>query len=67
LFYLGWSLIWGKRAGPNPWGATGLEWATPSPPPEHNFARTPVVTLGPYSYDPEDRSYTMQDGTHYAS
>ena len=26
LFYLGWSLIWGRRAGPNPWRATGLEW-----------------------------------------
>ncbi|HTV90524.1 MAG TPA: cbb3-type cytochrome c oxidase subunit I [Stellaceae bacterium] len=66
LFYLGWSLLYGKRAGPNPWGATGLEWTTPSPPPEHNFAVTPVVTLGPYSYDPEDGSYRTQDGTHYA-
>ena len=67
LFYLGWSLIWGRHAGPNPWGATGLEWMTPSPPPKHNFDRTPVVTLGPYSYDPEDGSYIMQDGTHYAA
>ncbi|HEX5454860.1 MAG TPA: cbb3-type cytochrome c oxidase subunit I [Stellaceae bacterium] len=67
LFYLGWSLIWGREAGPNPWGATGLEWMTPSPPPKHNFDRTPVVTLGPYSYDPEDGSYIMQDGTHYAA
>jgi cytochrome c oxidase subunit I len=48
--YLAWSLRYAKSAGPNPWGATGLEWATPSPPPEFNFAETPVVTLPPYIY-----------------
>jgi cytochrome c oxidase subunit 1 len=53
LFYLGWSLIRGRRAGANPWAATGLEWQTPSPPPPHNFARTPVVTRGPYVYTPD--------------
>ena len=53
LFYLGWSLFWGRGAGANPWNATGLEWQTPSPPPEHNFAETPVVTRGPYTYRPE--------------
>ena len=37
LIYLLWSLRYGKRAGPNPWDATGLEWQTPSPPPPHNF------------------------------
>ncbi|HZS85648.1 MAG TPA: cytochrome c oxidase subunit I [Stellaceae bacterium] len=54
LAYLGWSLLYGKRAGSNPWHATGLEWMTSSPPPEHNFVRTPVVTSAPYAYpDPE--------------
>jgi cytochrome c oxidase subunit 1 len=53
LFYLGWSLFWGRRAGPNPWNATGLEWQTPSPPPTHNFIVTPVVTRPPYCYTPE--------------
>jgi cytochrome c oxidase subunit 1 len=53
LFYLGWSLFWGRRAGPNPWNATGLEWQTPSPPPTHNFITTPVVTRPPYCYTPE--------------
>jgi cytochrome c oxidase subunit 1 len=53
LFYLGWSLLWGKRAGSNPWQATGLEWQTPSPPPKHNFHETPVVRRGPYEYTPE--------------
>jgi cytochrome c oxidase subunit 1 len=51
--YLFYSLVWGKPAGPDPWGATGLEWQTPSPPPKHNFARTPVVTRGPYEYSVE--------------
>lgn len=50
LAYLGWSLFRGPRAGPNPFRATGLEWTTPSPPPTHNFAVTPVVTEGPYEY-----------------
>jgi cytochrome c oxidase subunit 1 len=50
LGYLGWSLFWGKRAGANPWGATGLEWTVPSPPPKENFERIPVVTVGPYEY-----------------
>ncbi len=50
LTYLLWSLFDGEPAGPNPWGATGLEWQTPSPPPTENFLRTPVVTCGPYEY-----------------
>jgi len=66
LCYLGWSLFKGRKAAANPWGATGLEWTTPSPPPQHNFKRTPVVELGPYSYNPEDGSYISQDGTAHA-
>jgi cytochrome c oxidase subunit I len=54
LFYLIWSLYGGKRAGPNPWGATGLEWQTPSPPPPHNFDETPIVTTAPYGYSLEE-------------
>lgn len=50
LFYLFWSLVWGKRAPANPWKATGLEWLTTSPPPPRNFAGTPVVVRGPYDY-----------------
>ncbi|HET8627317.1 MAG TPA: cytochrome c oxidase subunit I [Thermomicrobiales bacterium] len=53
FFYLFWSLKYGKLAGPNPWGATGLEWQTPSPPPKENFVETPIVTIGPYEYLPE--------------
>jgi cytochrome c oxidase subunit I len=50
LFYLTWSLFRGQNAPSNPWGATGLEWQTPSPPPTDNFARTPVVGEPPYNY-----------------
>ncbi len=43
LVYLIWSLRYGKPAGPNPWGAKGLEWTIASPPPTENFLTTPVV------------------------
>jgi cytochrome c oxidase subunit I len=66
LFYLSWSLVWGRRATANPWHATGLEWQTPSPPPKDNFARTPTVTTGPYFYNPEDGSYVAQNGSAHA-
>ncbi|MCZ4091330.1 cytochrome c oxidase subunit I [Sinorhizobium psoraleae] len=33
----------GKPAGPDPWKAGTLEWATASPPPAYNFRRIPVV------------------------
>jgi len=48
--YLFWSMRYGRKASANPWKATGLEWTTPSPPPEHNFPVTPVVTEPPYNY-----------------
>ena len=50
MIYFLWSLKYGALAGPNPWGATGLEWRTPSPPPTENFKQTPVVTEEPYEY-----------------
>jgi cytochrome c oxidase subunit 1 len=53
LGYLAWSLRHGARAPANPWRATGLEWQTDSPPPEHNFTTPPVVVRGPYAYTPE--------------
>jgi cytochrome c oxidase subunit I len=53
LVYLLWSLRYSPVAGPNPWGASGLEWQTSSPPPTHNFAVTPVVTQEAYAYGSE--------------
>ncbi len=52
LAYLGWSIFRGEKAPANPWGATGLEWQTDSPPPQHNFLEEPRVTRGPYAYEP---------------
>jgi cytochrome c oxidase subunit I+III len=37
------SLRRGAVAGPNPWGAGTLEWATSSPPPIYNFLHLPTV------------------------
>ncbi|TLS37666.1 cytochrome c oxidase subunit I [Pseudalkalibacillus caeni] len=33
----------GKKASNDPWDARTLEWAISSPPPEYNFAQTPLV------------------------
>ncbi len=50
LIYFIWSMRYGPVAGPNPWGAKGLEWETPSPPPTENFDEIPVVTEEAYDY-----------------
>ncbi len=50
LIYLIWSLRYGEIASDNPFGATGLEWRTPSPPPTSNFEETPIVTWEAYDY-----------------
>jgi cytochrome c oxidase subunit 1 len=52
LCYLLWSLKYGKVAPANPFGATGLEWQTSSPPPTENFPVTPIVTHGTHQYAP---------------
>jgi cytochrome c oxidase subunit 1 len=55
VFYFGWSLLYGKDAGSNPWGARGLEWEVcTSPPDAHNFHETPVVTQAAYAYTGEE-------------
>jgi cytochrome c oxidase subunit 1 len=50
MIYFIWSLKYGKVASANPWGASGLEWKTPSPPSKHNFDELPVVTTEAYDY-----------------
>ena len=46
-----WSLKHGKKVeSDNPWGATTLEWQTPTPPPHGNFAKEPEAHRGPYDY-----------------
>jgi cytochrome c oxidase subunit 1 len=50
MIYFTWSMRYGERAGENPWGAYGLEWQIPSPPPTQNFEEKPVVTTEAYDY-----------------
>jgi cytochrome c oxidase subunit I len=50
LIYLIWSMRYGPVASSNPWGAKGLEWQAPSPPPTDNFEETPEVTEEAYDY-----------------
>jgi cytochrome c oxidase subunit 1 len=51
LGYMLWSLFKGKPAPANPWGSATLEWTNATTPPDaHNFARTPIVTRGPYDF-----------------
>ncbi|MDZ5457352.1 cytochrome c oxidase subunit I [Azohydromonas lata] len=52
LVYLAWSLADGRRATDNPFGATGLEWQTGSPPPTHNFDEPPRPPRRVYDYEP---------------
>jgi cytochrome c oxidase subunit 1 len=51
MVYFLWSLRYGKPAEDNPWGATGLEWRTASPPPTFNFDETPEVAWEAYEYE----------------
>lgn len=52
LIYLLWSMRYAPNAGPNPWGASGLEWTMVSPPPVENFEEIPHVTAEAYTYPP---------------
>ncbi|MGN6032208.1 MAG: cytochrome c oxidase subunit I [Thermomicrobiales bacterium] len=44
LYNIAYSLKRGQVAGPNPWDASTLEWATSSPPPVYNFAVIPHIS-----------------------
>ena len=41
----------GPPAGPDPWGGSSLEWATDSPPPEHNFTSIPRIRSSRPAFD----------------
>jgi cytochrome c oxidase subunit 1 len=69
-FYLTKSLINGRKASANPWGAHGLEWEIPSPPPTTNFLQIPIVLDEVYDFDPVteyelDRAQQALEGHHY--
>ncbi|MGH9341786.1 MAG: cytochrome c oxidase subunit I [Acidobacteriota bacterium] len=53
--------IWaGRKVSDNPWQATTLEWAAPSPPPHGNFITLPVAYRGPYEYSVPGHDYLGQ-------
>ena len=64
--YLLHSLVAGRPAPANPWGASSLEWQATSPPHPHNFAETPALR-DPYDfsdlvYDPATEGYHPAKG-----
>jgi len=64
IINLFWSLFKGKKVdSDNPWHATTLEWATPTPPGHGNFTEPPIVYRGPYEYSVPGTSedYTPQN------
>ena len=54
LVYLTFSLFKGAKAPADPWGAKGLEWEIPSPPPTSNFTVSPIVKHGTHQYAPSE-------------
>jgi cytochrome c oxidase subunit 1 len=62
MIYFTWSLFRGAKAPANPWGARGLEWTIPSPPPTENFLETPIVTEEAYAYAPEEEGEVVHHG-----
>ena len=53
LFFINvfWSMRAGKPSGPNPWGATTLEWQTPDTPPKHGNWGPELPTVHRWAYD----------------
>ncbi|NIB39908.1 cytochrome c oxidase subunit I [Pseudomaricurvus alkylphenolicus] len=51
IYNLFWSYWKGKEAGPNPWGATSLEWQTPQTPPVHGNWGEKLPEVHRWAYD----------------
>ena len=46
----------------DPWGGRTLEWSTSSPPPDYNFAFTPVIHDSDAWWDMKNRGYKAPEG-----
>jgi cytochrome c oxidase subunit 1 len=57
------ALRWGRRAPPNPFRSRSFEWLTPSPPPKHNFSRTPRLDYSPYDYSMTEEEARARAGS----
>lgn len=59
------SLLYGKPAPANPWGANTLEWQCSSPPPYDNFAQTPEAgdpyDMHDWHYDESIKGYVKSN------
>jgi cytochrome c oxidase subunit I+III len=63
-FVLAWK--WGHRAAAqNPWNAGTLEWATPVPPPNYNFASLPLVVDRDPLWSTPDLGSSIARGEHF--
>ena len=51
LWNIIWSLKYGQKADPNPWGATTLEWQTPDTPPGHGNWGDELPSVYRWAYD----------------
>jgi cytochrome c oxidase subunit 1 len=63
IINLFWSINHGEKVGTNPWGATTIDWQTPTPPPHGNFEHEPHIMRGPYEYSAPGHAtdFTPQD------
>ena len=64
---IGLSLIFGAKAGADPWNAWTLEWSAASPPPLKNFDEIPVVRSRRPLWDlkhPEAPDWAMEHAGH---
>jgi len=52
----------GALAGDDPWGGNSLEWATSSPPPEHNFHELPPIRSERPVFDARQRAAAEASG-----
>jgi cytochrome c oxidase subunit 1 len=55
------SILYGRKAPSNPWGAASMEWRCPSPPPHDNFDKAPPVGD---CYDYENLKYDPKTGNY---
>src|SRR5690606_4452332 len=52
----------GEPAGAKPWGGDTLEWSVPSPPLQHNFSVSPVITSRHPLWDQDDLHSGADEG-----
>jgi len=66
VYNIYWSTRYAKRdTTGDPWDGRSLEWSTPSPVPEYNFAKTPVVTkLDAFWFSKKENTPLTDDGDY---